>query len=676
MLACRCGEVRDRRAFAIAALLGAAVCVATFGVPYITGHSSYWSYPVGDAGMQLTGYRAFVADGWHFPLLHTTMIQAPHGISVIDLDVVPIVAFTGRLLRPVLGTGLNPYGWWMLACYVLMAWFATRLVRAFGQRTAIAAVLASVFALTFHPFLDRFFHQGLQGQFVVVWALCLYFELGPEVPLRRQWASWTRALVVSLLVHPYLFAMAGAVFAAAVVRGMRAAPRRRAALLGSVVVTVLAIGFMMGHFSREVRHARSPGGYGESSLNLGSLVVPNETLSVFAPGGAGAHLDATGMQWDGSLFLGVGVLILLAVHGVTSRHELRQAVRAHASLAVVFALLVLYGVGTPGYLFHIRLWAFDVPPGLRWVTDQLRANGRLAWPFGFFVAISVVPFTLRRFRPRIALPLLGVCALLEIVDARPPMRIAHANTTAPWPRSLDWEALRPAIAAHDRVEQWPTYQCLGGVIGMLDLSSRELQFLAASAGRPINGVRAARHTTSCTAERLRWTPFATSPGTLSIYPRATMPAERPPSCRPVGPWIYCTDRWALPALDRLRTLADRDEFPAYRRGDVIDPTQPSAAPYLDGAWSMTYYPGWVEGGPAGVRMQLDPASSSTLVIDTQATGAGELHVTNGAAEIAAVAFDPKTTHLEVPVTVPSDGRLELGLRTDHASLRIVHLSVR
>ena len=214
-------ELGRREAWAIAAVLGMATCLLAFGLDFILGRGPHWAFPGGDLQAQLVGYRYFVSDSWHFPLLKTAMI-GPKGVNIVVLDSIPLVALAGKLLRGIVGETFNPYGWWMLAIYVLQARFAMRLTGALGVRTRLPALAAAVFALTSHVFILRFYHQALDAHFVLLWALCLYFERPCAAsPWRSSRSAGRSCSACALLVHPYLFAMAFAIFAAACVHGVR-----------------------------------------------------------------------------------------------------------------------------------------------------------------------------------------------------------------------------------------------------------------------------------------------------------------------------------------------------------------------------------------------------------------------------------------------------------------------
>jgi hypothetical protein len=516
-------EISRRERWAIAIVLGALVCLYSFGLDFILGRGDFWAQPIGDAQTHLTGYRYFVADTWHYPLLKTTMVAPPKGINIALLDSIPLIALPGKLLAPLLGPSFVPYGWWMLAVYVLQAYFAIRLVSALGHGTRLAALGAAVFALTFHAFLLRFFHPALNAHFLILWALCLYFELDIQRSWRLLGLRWAALLVVALLVHPYLLLMAFAIFAASLGRGVRRDMRdvgRRAAVALAVVASIALVGTVTGHFARSVRKASSACCFGEASHNVGSMVVPNPGMSKIWPSSPGLLIDRTYSQWDGSMFLGFPVLLLLATALVRSPRQVGCAIRRHAPLALALVAMLTFAASNRAFLFDRTLWSFDVPGPLATITGTFRASGRFAWPFGLAVVLGTLAFTLRRVRPALAVPLILSLAGVSVVEGVTAMQVVRANTNHGGPQALDPAIFRPALAAHERVEQWPSYQCLGAAMAMADQDSRDLQLMAAELGLPINGVRAGRQTTSCRLEAQHWRPFETAPGVIALYLRA------------------------------------------------------------------------------------------------------------------------------------------------------------
>jgi hypothetical protein len=564
----------------LAATLGAIACLHVFGVAWLLGRGEFWTYPHGDAASAVIGYRYFVEDAWHWPLLKTTAIHGPVGQNVLFLDVIPAIALPAKLIHPITGT-FNPYGAWFLACYVLQAVFAVRFARALGGNSLFAAVIASTFALTSQVFLLRFYHPDLCAQFCIFWAFGLYFTHSFDAPASRVFRAWTAQLAIGLLVHPYLFAMSAPIFFAAALRAKVATPKKRVAIVASVLASLTALALATGHLSGDVLHGRT-GAFGWASHNLGSLVVPMPGRSNLCPHVPPRLLEATGVQWDGFMFLGFGVLVLALIHVVRSHREILSAIRAHTPLAVVLLLMLAYAPSNRVFLFRWLLVEYDVPAFLQWPANQFRATGRFAWPFGFFLIVSVVPFTLKRFRFRFAAPLLCACTLLELYDTGPSRSVARAETRRAWNQRLDWSAWRSAIQAHERVEQRPSYQCLDRIVDSgVGLTSREVQYLAAESHRPINGVYAGRETYDCSGES---TGFDNrDPNALLLYPRAQAPLVRPPDCRAIDLWVVCTSRWSTPALASLEREIDRPR--PYVYGQILDfGLAKTAIDYLDGGW--------------------------------------------------------------------------------------------
>jgi hypothetical protein len=620
-------EARTWRVFAVAALLGCITCSYAFGVELILGRGPFWSLPDGDAMTNVVGYRYYLADDWHWPLLKTTLIGGPKGTNIVVLDSIPIVALLAKFFRPVLGSSLLPYGMWMLAVYVLQATFAVRLVRALGHRTWLASLAAAIAALTFHAFLARFYHLALNAHFVILWALCLYFELRIDDVPRKFGRAWIFMLVIALLVHPYLFAMCAAVYGAALVHGARLARKSlwvRAKLVALTIASLVLVGTATGHLARSMRKHAGECCFGQASTNLGSLVVPNPARSQIWSDTPAHLLEQTSQQWDGSMFLGFGTLLLLVVALAMAPRELGRAVRRHAALAAVLLAMLAFAASNRAYFLDHQIWRFDTPQPLEGIAATFRASGRFAWPFGLVVLVGSVAVVLRRIPLRISAPIVVLSTAVAIVDAFPTLSVIRANTSHGAPEAIPRDAYWRALAVHDRVEQYPSFQCLSTSTAIVDRQSRQLQLLAAELARPINGVRAARQTTSCRLEAEHWKAYEITSGVIRVYVRALMPIERPDDCRPVGVWVVCTDRWSHPQMGPLRLLADSEAPPRYQPGEAIDlGGEKRDARYLDGQWSLTPSGDSMAIGKSVARVRMAAQADSEYVLAVDFVGIRE-----------------------------------------------------
>lgn len=187
----------------VAGLIGAVTALRAFGLSYVLGNGPFWSWPAGDAAMMLTGWNYFIHDQWHWPLALTLGRDPPQGINLLYLDAIPVVAFVGKLLRPILGTEWHPYGLWHGLLYVLQAIFAALVARRLGLRSLASGVSLALLALSTHVFLLRFYHEGLNGHFVLLWALLSYFRMSVSRSAVSQGLEWSACVGVAVLLHPY-----------------------------------------------------------------------------------------------------------------------------------------------------------------------------------------------------------------------------------------------------------------------------------------------------------------------------------------------------------------------------------------------------------------------------------------------------------------------------------------
>lgn len=285
---------RDPRLLAACAVaIALAYVLLTFDTPFLLGTGPFWANPRGpwlmDANDSIdsvdiltnrVAYIAFLHAPWGLPLFFVPDLGAPSGSSVILVDAVPAVALLGKLLFSASGIAVNPYGVWVGACFLLSALFATLLMLELGERSLLAAIAASLLAISMPALLYRFGHLSLMGQFIVIGALWLYtrdLRTGPGWRRLAWWAGW---LCLAALLHGYLFAMAAAIYAATLLRRLDG---ERPLLAGTVVEPALVAGciaavlLLAGHFGPGTGTSASGEGFGYFSMNLLSPVWPQRS---------------------------------------------------------------------------------------------------------------------------------------------------------------------------------------------------------------------------------------------------------------------------------------------------------------------------------------------------------------------------------------------------------------
>lgn len=539
------------------ALAAGYVCV-TFGMAFLLGTGPFWANPRGpwlmdpndsidsvDVLVMRVAYQAFVHAPWGLPLFYVPGLGAPAGTSVALLDVLPLVALPGKALTWVTGawstgagaTGpmLNPYGIWVAACFILAALFAVLLLMALGQKSLLAAIAASLLAISMPALLYRFGHIALLGQFILIAALWRYVRDLPAREAGRRSAWWAGLLCTAALIHPYLLAMAGAIYAAAVLRrcdaerpGWRGVWREPVTIAGCIAAVLVACGYV----GKGTGTSASADGFGYFSMNLLSPFWPQR--SGLFPGFHDLLAGRAG-QYEGFNYLGAGVLLLVAVAVAASWRSLPDLLHRHLILLVTFVYLTLFAVSNIVYGGTHLLLYLPLPDAVQFLAGIFRSSGRMFWPCGYAIALFSLALALRHlpFGWKTAV-VLGCCAL-QVIDANPlrarMTQLAHRQA----PLQLDHAAWAARMRQADQILVTPPFGC--GRLA-LDAVQLELQQVAITTGRPINTVYNSRLRDDCAASVRAAMQGPWDAHTLYVFLQANGIESTPPDWRPPG--LACT----------------------------------------------------------------------------------------------------------------------------------------
>jgi hypothetical protein len=443
--------------------------------------------------MMVTGWNYFIHDSWHFPILQTYQTNPDDGLNILYTDSIPLVALIGKILG-CHTSSWQPYGVWHLCLYILQSVFGALLGRRLGLR-GMASLSVSLLALSTQAFILRFYHEGLNGQFVILWAYFLYLGAGEPPNWRRIAAGWAGCVTTAILLHPYLGVMTMGIAAAGFVRLARSAPRSVAPALAVALVVTLAVLVLCGYVGHRLPPP-PPSGFGDLSTNLLSPFVPvySTVLPWLPPAGL---QDATGLQWDGASFFGLGVLGLLAACLLGAPRLFARTLIRHAAAGVVLVAFAVFAASNRVYFAHVELVHYEVPRALRFITDQLRASGRFFWPvtYGALIAAAGLAARAWRFGPIAVV----IAALLQTVDANAVAQIARDNTIDPWKVHLDRARWEREIDGASRVNILPEYLCWRIPIqeDPTLFEERALEYIVAARGMRTNAGRTGRQVTDC-----------------------------------------------------------------------------------------------------------------------------------------------------------------------------------
>jgi hypothetical protein len=473
---------KARLEYGVSALIGLMLAAIIFTPDVLLGTGSFWrapNYP--DMQQHLAAARYFLHDSWRFPIFLTRLIVPPNGVSVVFLDVNPLLALLAKLWFKLTGLTVNYFGPWIALCYALQGVAFLYLCRSLGLRGWVPAIVCTVMALSLPEFLYRYFHLNLLGQFLITLQLGFYFRAVRGGRFRAM-SLWALALALtSILIHFYLFAMVAGIYAALLAeyalarRGETGTVLAHAAdLLMGTAVLLVASGYLYG--------VGGSTGFGYFSLNI---------LSPFVPQDSGVlpfmhdMIDATGGQYEGFNYLGLGILVLFAISLVLYRRDLWTLALRYRFLLLMMLAFTVFAISFNPMAGDIALLhpfadasnmagsptaampAAAHPAGIGqklhdlifYPLQQFRSSGRFFWPVAYLMAAFGIVGVWRRIPGPTGLTILAAAALLQFVDAGPLRHEMSAAIRAPAATPVGADPWVKLIAAHGEIAVLPSMDC-------------------------------------------------------------------------------------------------------------------------------------------------------------------------------------------------------------------------
>ncbi len=387
----------------------------------------------GDPATHYLGWQFFRNTEWSFPVGLNPKYGLEISNALIYSDSNPLLAFLFKPFSPLLPDTFQYFGIWLLACFVLQAWFACKLMRLITNSPIIALIGASLFSFS-PPMLWRLHgHLSLAGHFLVL--ASLYLALRPSI--KRRVVHWSVLLVTSALTHAYLLAMVGLIWVADLAGRLikHSLPVNRVVLEFPIILlaTLLAC-WQAGYFVVGVGDVVSAEGFGFYRMNL---------LSLFDPSGWSYVLrdipEAAG-DYEGFNYLGLGVIVLgitalpsliSAKSGVMSQVRNRPMILAVVFGLTIFALSNRWGIGSVNFVFAL-------PDAALRIGNIYRGSGRMFWPVFYLILFTTIFLVVRGYSNRVAITLLGLGVIIQVADTSSAWKDIRANLMTK-PRST-WQS--------------------------------------------------------------------------------------------------------------------------------------------------------------------------------------------------------------------------------------------
>ncbi len=321
----------------IGSLVGLAMAMLSLDFAFFFGDPPLVRGLGADAGSSFAGFRFFVQDDWHFPLLATdSLVDGTRPETVIAMtDSLPLLALVAKALRFL---GLSAEHWiagWYYGCFVMQGVGAALVAYTHEVRSRWSVVAMAVLASTAPVLMLRIWHPGLFGQFTVLLMWAAVGMLWHRRTLRS--ALWlVPALVVALLVHPYFFVMCSVIGVGAIVSAWFERVLDWKQTISWFALTAATLLVAMYGFGYIPNRAVAPGGYGEYGMYLVGPFWPQ--WSRLWPGNEWLLLNRTG-TFEGVNYLGAGGVLAVALAIVLQpRRVWRFAVRRQVFVLVLATL--------------------------------------------------------------------------------------------------------------------------------------------------------------------------------------------------------------------------------------------------------------------------------------------------------------------------------------------------
>lgn len=397
----RRGQSKRWQVFTLGALIGLVVFGFLYGFEIVnpTYTDWIWHSETHDTAQHQLGWEFYRAESSGGMIKR---LAPPTGLSMIFMDVIPLVALMVKPLTGVLPANFQYFGLWGLGCYILIGGLGALLVDSIWRRTRLAKSTklpwrwlaigagASFFVLSPIVLARSFYHPALAGQWIILLGILLVVETLRFKSAGRLTAIWVAVLTGAILIHPYYLPMMGALMVLSVVRlidrqGWCSWCRWRALAIMTIVPATVAVGifYLVGGFSlgtgAEVYDLADKG------FNL--LSFANPLGYSILPAFPNRSTSGETMMWLG---LGVWLMLLLAAWLWRGNYRvawlrLRQYWRRHRWMCrvglTVSMLLLIFTVGVRIDAGPVTLVQYSVPRPIYELWSAFRASAREAWVF-------------------------------------------------------------------------------------------------------------------------------------------------------------------------------------------------------------------------------------------------------------------------------------------------------
>jgi len=400
--------------YLIVGLFGLVIAVCRFGdsALLVSQHETEAKY-VGDMLQANSGLNYFIQDKWRFPLLKIPQMAFEEGGgNAINTDSLPLMAILAKVVYQLHPKLYDYQSLWLVFCYVMQGIALVWVVSLRRRLNWLSYLSIGLFGLCVPVLFFRSGHIPLCSHFLII------FSVGAYLLGRDHWRKGTYLFIglifISLLVTAYLFAIVFGFFAVHLLQGClddRERIRRAVISMGLVLGGVILVGILVGYWEFG-RYVSVSGGFGLYSMNLLSPLWPY--LSLFFDVSPGI-IDATGGQYEGMNYLGLGLLVLSLIVLVKERRSLLRIGRIHLLFLMYLLFLLMFALSHEVWIGHLNVVNIDLNKHIYYMLSNFRSGGRMFWG----IIYSLIAWVLIRglsysLNWRLLVLGLGIVQLIEV----------------------------------------------------------------------------------------------------------------------------------------------------------------------------------------------------------------------------------------------------------------------
>lgn len=407
------------KVFLVSSLIGAILFVLIYGPYVINPFYDDWIFESGERDLiqHYLGFCMYRTSPWQFPVGFVTTASFPHDMSVVYTDAIPLLAFIGKVLSPVLPAHFQYLGLYGLLSMMLMGGVSGLLIFSLTFRPGCSVLCSVFYTISWTMMYRMFYHTSLTSHWLILLSLYIWLRFDHEKNIMLNGMVYFALSGMAMLIHPYLWAMCGGIVFMGLLEMAIVQRKIKVPIICSILFCVAGMIclWVFGALSSGVGAKLDVGKY-EANLNT---LYNSMGMGLLPP------LPMALLQYEGFGYLGAGVLFLffmtvalIAILSIASKtvpylSTRRIVITVTAVFFTVFSIIPEVSLNDQ-ILFTMKLG--KIPD---YVVGVFRSNGRFIWPVGYILLTAILVFLVRNSHRKWIIGLIILGIVIQLCDMWP-----------------------------------------------------------------------------------------------------------------------------------------------------------------------------------------------------------------------------------------------------------------